>query len=91
MPWSLPLSLKGKLDRRALPKPDSTRPELELPFVAPRTPVEEKLASIWADVLGIDEVGVYDNFLDLEGHSLLANQVISGVIDAFQSTFVFLV
>ncbi|MFP5273889.1 amino acid adenylation domain-containing protein [Coleofasciculus sp.] len=77
---SLPLTPNGKVDRRALPEPE-LRPELELTFVAPRTPIEEMLASIWACVLGIEKVGVHDNFFELGGHSLLAAQVISRVRD----------
>jgi len=79
----LPRTPNGKVDRRALPVPDKTRPELEETFVAPRTPVEEVLAGIWAEVLGLDRVGVQDNFFELGGHSLLATQVISRVRDAF--------
>jgi acyl carrier protein len=77
---SLPLTPNGKVDRRALPEPE-LRPELELTFVAPRTPIEEMLASIWAGVLSIEQVGVHDNFFELGGHSLLATQVISRVRD----------
>jgi acyl carrier protein len=51
--------------------------------VAPRTPVEEKLAEIWARVLGLDQVGINDNFFELGGHSLLATRVISRVIKTF--------
>jgi amino acid adenylation domain-containing protein len=77
---SLPLTPNGKVDRRALPEPE-LRPELELTFVAPRTPIEEMLASTWACVLGIEQVGVHNNFFELGGHSLLATQVISRVRD----------
>jgi len=76
---ALPLTPSGKVDRRALPAPDQSRPELESPFVAPRTPVEEALAGIWAEVLKLKQVGVRDNFFDLGGHSLLATQVMSRV------------
>jgi amino acid adenylation domain-containing protein len=79
----LPRTPNGKVDRRALPVPDKARPELEETFVAPRTPVEEVLVGIWAEVLGLDKVGVQDNFFELGGHSLLATQVISRVRDAF--------
>ena len=77
---NLPLTPTGKVDRRALPSPE-LRPELELTFVPPRTPIEQILASIWACVLGIEQVGVHDNFFELGGHSLLATQVISRVRD----------
>jgi amino acid adenylation domain-containing protein len=77
---SLPQTPSGKLDRRALPQPDySQRPELEKPYVAPRTPVEKLLATIWADILKLPQVGVYDDFFDLGGHSLLGTQVISRI------------
>jgi amino acid adenylation domain-containing protein len=81
---ALPLSPNGKVDRRALPAPDLTRPELEEPFVAPRSHVEEVLAKIWADVLRVEQVGIHDNFFELGGHSLLATQVVSRVRDTFQ-------
>jgi acyl carrier protein len=76
---SLPLTLNGKVNRKALPAPDATRPELGRELVAPRTPVEEALAGIWAKVLKLERVGVRDNFFDLGGHSLLATQVMSRV------------
>jgi amino acid adenylation domain-containing protein len=79
----LPRTPNGKVDRRALPVPDKARPDLEETFVAPRTPVEEVLVGIWAEVLRLDKVGVQDNFFELGGHSLLATQVISRVRDAF--------
>jgi acyl carrier protein len=60
------------------------RPELEGGFVPPRTSVEEVLAGIWAQVLGLEQVGVHDNFFHLGGHSLLGMQVISQVRDTFQ-------
>ena len=81
---ALPLTPNGKVDRKALPVPDSSRPELGTPFVAPRSPTEEKLAQIWAEVLSLDQVGIQDNFFDLGGHSLLDTQVISRVINKFR-------
>ena len=81
---ALPLMPNGKIDRRALPAPDRTRPELDKAFVAPRTPTEELLAEIWAQLLDIERVGIHDNFFDLGGHSLLATQVVSRVREAFQ-------
>jgi amino acid adenylation domain-containing protein len=81
---ALPLTPNGKVDRRALPAPDRTRPELEKAFVAPRTPTEELLSEIWAQVLDIERVGIHDNFFDLGGHSLLATQIVSRIREAFQ-------
>ncbi|MEA5505979.1 amino acid adenylation domain-containing protein [Halotia wernerae UHCC 0503] len=80
---SLPLTPNGKVDRRALPTPEQTRPELKQTFVAPRNPTEEILAGIWIKILGIEQLGIHDNFFDLGGHSLLATQVISQVRKAF--------
>jgi amino acid adenylation domain-containing protein len=80
---ALPLTTGGKLDRRALPPPGDARPDLEEGFAAPRTPTEEVLAAIWAEVLGLKQVGVHDNFFDLGGHSLLATQVISRIRESF--------
>jgi aspartate racemase len=82
---ALPLTPSGKVDRRALPALDQSRPELEIPFVAPRTPLEESMAKIWAELLKVEKVGVHDNFFALGGHSLLATQVISRVRDAFHA------
>ena len=81
---SLPLTPTGKIDRRVLPEPGTARPELENPYVAPRTPVEETLVEIWKEVLHLDELGIQDNFLELGGHSLLATQIVSRVIKKFQ-------
>lgn len=79
----LPLTKNGKVDRRMLPAPEALRPDLEARYVAPRTPAEEVLAEIWESVLGVERVGVHDNFFDLGGHSLLATQVVSRVRHAF--------
>ena len=84
---SLPLTPNGKLDRKSLPAPDHSRPELDDAFAAPRTPVEELLANIWAEVLKLDKVGIHDNFFHLGGHSLLATQVVSRVNTVFQIDF----
>jgi len=81
---ALPLTPSGKVNRRILPAPEGTRQELETTFVAPRTPVEEKLAEIWTKILGIDRVGIYDRFFDLGGHSLKVTQLMFKVRDAFQ-------
>ncbi len=81
---ALPLLPNGKVDRRALPAPGPGRPDLATPFVAPRTSVEQVLADIWAEVLGLDRIGIHDNFMELGGDSLLAVQVISRVINRLQ-------
>ncbi|MFL5357614.1 amino acid adenylation domain-containing protein, partial [Archangium sp.] len=80
---ALPLTSHGKVDRKALPVPDS-RPELAQAFVAPRNDVEQKLASSWAEVLRLERVGIHDNFFELGGHSLLATQAISRIRSAFE-------
>lgn len=74
---SLPVTPNGKLDRRALPAPDLTRPELGDSYVAPRTPFEETLANIWSQILGINKIGIHDNFFNLGGDSILSIQVIA--------------
>jgi amino acid adenylation domain-containing protein len=80
---AMPLTKNGKLDRRALPEPDDQRGSSETVFVAPRTPLEEVLAGIWAEVLQVDAVGVNDNFFALGGHSLVAIQAITRVRELF--------
>src|SRR5439155_11287711 len=81
---ALPLTPNGKLDRKALPPPDLAGQSQDDGFVAPRTPVEEALARIWAEVLRVDQIGVNDNFFALGGHSLLATQLIARMHDAFE-------
>jgi acyl carrier protein len=73
----IPRTPIGKIDRKSLPAPDQDRPDLEHEFVAPRNPVEEMIAELWAKTIGIEKVGIYDNFFDLGGHSLMATQIIS--------------
>ncbi|HET6978705.1 MAG TPA: amino acid adenylation domain-containing protein [Pyrinomonadaceae bacterium] len=80
----MPLTNNGKVDRKALPEPDSLRPELAEGYVAPRTHVEHQLSVSWTKVLGIERVGVNDNFFELGGHSLLATQLVSTVREKFQ-------
>jgi amino acid adenylation domain-containing protein len=80
----LPLLSTGKIDRRALPDPGNQRPDMGIPLVAPRTPIEKEVAKIWAEVLSLAEVGIHDNFLHLGGDSLGATRVISRVIEVFQ-------
>jgi amino acid adenylation domain-containing protein len=71
----MPLTANGKLDKRALPAPQYGI-EGEREYVAPQTPTQEILAGIWSQVLGLERVGIYDNFFERGGHSLLATQVI---------------
>ena len=81
---TFPLTATGKIDRQSLPKPERSRPALENSFVAAETWIEEKLTSIWADALDLNQVGIHDNFFDLGGHSLTASRVVSHVIKEFQ-------
>ncbi|HXI73486.1 MAG TPA: phosphopantetheine-binding protein, partial [Verrucomicrobiae bacterium] len=81
---SLPLNGNGKVERKALPVPESNRAELNESSTAPGTPTEIALAEIWRGVLHLERVGIHDNFFELGGHSLLMTQVISRVRDAFQ-------
>jgi acyl carrier protein len=81
---SLPLTGNGKVNRRALPVPEEMRPEVQNAYAAPRTPVEELIAAVFADVLRIDRAGAGDDFFELGGHSLSATQVVSRIRQAFQ-------
>ena len=75
----LPLLPSGKIDRRALPAPDGTRPELEEAQIAPRDELERRLAKLFEKLLGVQFVGIRDNFFDLGGHSLLAVRLVSEI------------
>jgi amino acid adenylation domain-containing protein len=72
---SLPQTPNGKVDRKALPAPDRSRPELRAVYQAPRTGAEKEIAAIWRAALDVDRVGIDDNFFDLGGHSLLMTRV----------------
>jgi amino acid adenylation domain-containing protein len=80
---ALPLTPNGKIDRLALPAAAPARPTLETPFREPQTPLERTLAGIWAAALGLDEIGVDDDFLELGGDSLRAMKVVARVLDGF--------
>ena len=80
----LPLTRSGKVNRKALPSPDmGRRLDASQAYAPPTTPVEEDLANIWAEVLGVEQVGVHDNFFELGGHSLLATQIASRVRELY--------
>ncbi|MFP3589938.1 phosphopantetheine-binding protein, partial [Paraburkholderia sp. SIMBA_055] len=70
-----PVTANGKLDRKALPKPDNSA--LQQAYRAPQTPLEQHVAGIWQEVLGLERVGLGDHFFELGGHSLLATQAVS--------------
>src|SRR5690606_21065899 len=76
---ALPRLASGKLDRRSLPAPE----RVSHAQIAPRTDAEIQLATIWQDVLGIDQVGITDNFFALGGHSLLAMKLAARIRDGF--------
>jgi amino acid adenylation domain-containing protein len=80
----MPLTVNGKINYAVLPAPDHIRPKMAQSYVAPRTPTEEILAGIYADVLRVERVGVLDNFFEMGGHSLLATQVIARLRVSFQ-------
>jgi len=81
---ALPLTANGKLDWQALPLPDQITAEMLKDYVAPNSDVEKVLAGLWGEVLGIQRVGIHDDFFEMGGHSLLATQLISRLRDAFE-------
>jgi amino acid adenylation domain-containing protein len=81
---ALPLTENGKLDRNALPAPAQERPNLGTVFMAPRDTVESEMSHIWSGILGIEPIGVIDNFFSLGGDSLSAVQLVSQVSCSFQ-------
>ena len=80
---AMPLTPNGKLDRSALPVPDSSRPELDVAYAVPRSSIEEKLVELWQEILEVRPVGIHDNFFDLGGHSLAGASLISRLNRAF--------
>lgn len=80
----LPLTSNGKVDWRALPAPDRTKEASQETFVPPRNALEKTLAEIWSEVLNVEQVGIYDNFFDLGGHSLMATKVITRICRIYQ-------
>jgi acyl carrier protein len=80
----IPLTQNGKIDKRALPLPEQALADSADAFVAPRNQTEKDLAAMWSELLGRDQIGVFDSFFELGGHSLLATQVMYRVRDVFQ-------
>jgi acyl-coenzyme A synthetase/AMP-(fatty) acid ligase len=80
---SLPLTASGKVDRRALPPPDRSRHQLDGPYAAPKNPIEKVLVNLWAEVLGVAEIGVHDDFIELGGDSLLGARIVARVNESF--------
>src|SRR2546430_94171 len=74
---ALPLTPNGKLDRRALPAPESSQSRPDKMYVAPQTAAERLLAQLWAQVLGVEPVGIHDNFFELGGDSILSIQIVA--------------
>src|SRR5262249_17976832 len=72
---ALPLMATGKLDRKALPAPAQDRSQAGAAYVAPRTQMEQDLAEIWSELLGVQQIGIHDNFLDLGSDSLRSGRV----------------
>lgn len=81
---ALPRTPNQKIDRNALPDPEGQRPTLEDTYLAPRTPTEQTISDVWAEVLQIEQVGILDNFFDLGGHSLQATRVIARLREPLQ-------
>lgn len=84
---SIPLTTNGKVDLAALPPVTQGIPITGREHVGPRTPVEEMLCGIWSEILGVERIGINDNFFDLGGHSLLAAQVLSRLREVFKIDF----
>lgn len=79
----LPLMPSGKVDRQTLPELGMSRPALDTPLIAPRTPIEEVIAGLWSQVLGVSPIGVQDSFFDLGGHSLAVTRLASRLLERF--------
>ncbi|NEZ64586.1 amino acid adenylation domain-containing protein [Leptolyngbyaceae cyanobacterium CCMR0082] len=86
---TFPLNANGKIDRKSLPLPDSSRPELSVSFVAPQTIQEEKLAEIWSSILNVSPIGINDSFFELGGDSLRLMQLMAQVERSFKLTLSF--
>ncbi|THA54595.1 non-ribosomal peptide synthetase [Streptomyces sp. A1136] len=80
---ALPLTVNGKVDRKALPVPEPVRAESTTAYVAPRTSTEQRVAQAWRELLGLERVGVHDSFFDLGGYSLLATRLVFRLREEF--------
>jgi amino acid adenylation domain-containing protein len=82
---ALPLTINGKVDRQGLPAPKGLRPELAAAYMSPSTGAEQRIAKTWQEVLHLEQVGIYDNFFDLGGHSLLLVHIHSKLQQIFDT------
>ena len=82
---ALPLTFSGKIDRRSLPTPEVLRPDLEVPYVMPRTEAEQTIATVWQQALKVEDIGIHDNFFDLGGHSLLVVRIHAQLCELFKT------
>jgi acyl carrier protein len=76
---ALPLTANGKVDRKALPSPEMSRPARDARFAAPRTPTEQTMARLWEAVLGVPRVGLHDELFELGGDSMLALRLLAEI------------
>ena len=81
---TMPLTANGKINRRALPEPTAQDVQAAITCIGPRTPLEQQLAGIWAQILKLEQVSIHDNFFELGGHSLLAIKAIARIHDVLQ-------
>jgi len=81
---SLPLTVNGKIDRAALPPPDTIRPVLQMEYVEARTEFEEIIQEVWSEVMQIDKIGVFDGFLEIGGDSLRGIRIVSRLNESFE-------
>jgi amino acid adenylation domain-containing protein len=84
---TLPIGPNGKLNRKALPSPQTMQREVDETYVAPRSDLERQISAIWCSVLNVEKVGIYDNFFDLGGHSLSLVKVHQQIQEQFDTTF----
>ncbi len=82
-----PLTANGKIDRDVLPEPDGSRPDPTVEFTQPRSDTEQRIVSLWQEMLKVRSIGIHDDFFELGGHSLLGLQVMNRLGDMFQHQF----